>query len=195
MDCLAEALDRLRRLLSEAQRRHVPDANAAALATADAQGRPSVRTINIMLGDAGELVFFTHRESGKAHQLNANPYAGVVFYWPILATQVAIDAESTEAAPDLAEDCWYKRPHESQLAAWVSRQSTPTGERRLAASRVVERREAFDFQRVPMPPDWCAYQLLPRRIEFWQGGWQRLQTRIRFMRSADGNWTRERYEP
>lgn len=195
MDILAEALHRLSHLLTEAQRRHIPDANAAALATVDAFSRPSVRTIYILLGDAGELVFFTHRESGKAHQLSTNPNVGLMFYWPALATQVVIDAEATVAHDKLAQSCWRKRPHDSQLAAWVSRQSSPTGDRRLSASRLTRQRQAFDFQPVPLPRNWQAFELLPRRMEFWEGGWQRLQTRVAYVRQNGGTWTRERYEP
>lgn len=195
MDLLTEALRRLRSTLAEAQRRHIPDANAAALATADTAAIPSVRTAYIMLGEACELVFFTHRDSGKARQLLVNPNAGIMFYWPELATQIEIDAEVTEPNENVAQECWRRRPHESQLAAWVSRQSVPTNERRLSPSRLEQQRQAFDFRPVPLPADWQAFQLMPRRIEFWEGGWRRLQTRTAYIRQSDGTWSRERYEP
>ncbi len=194
-DLFHEALDHLNSLMDEAYRRRIADARAAAMATVDAEGRPSVRSIYIMPGPARELVFFTHRESGKARHLRSNPNVGLLFFWPALQVQIAMDARAVAASDALAQACWRKRPHESQLAAWVSHQSEPTAKDRLEADRLVEQRRAFDFQQVPMPPQWCAFELRLRRIEFWEGGWRRLHTRTRYWLDEDGHWARDHYEP
>lgn len=195
MNLRKEALTKLRGLLEEARRRRIPDAGAAALATVDSRARPSVRTIYIMLGGDDELIFFTHRDSGKARHLAHNRHVGLVFYWPAMQAQVEADGEAHLASDDVAREFWYRRPHESRLAAWVSHQSERTADDRLSPDRLNRQRRAFDFQPIPMPPNWCAFELRLTRIEFWQGGWQRLHTRTRYLMGEDGIWSRDHYEP
>ena len=52
------------------------------LATADAPGRPSARTVLLKGVAADGFRFFTNTESRKGTELAANPHAALVFHWP-----------------------------------------------------------------------------------------------------------------
>jgi pyridoxamine 5'-phosphate oxidase len=166
---------------------------AMTVATADAKGRPSARTVLLRGVDTG-LVFFTNRCSRKGQELAANPHAAAVLVWPLLERQVTARGP-VEATGDTASDAYFAgRPRGSQLAAWVSQQSEViTGRAELEQQQsAVEAR--FASGEVPRPPHWGGYRLVPGEVEFWQGRPHRLHDRLRYRRSQ-GAWAIERLAP
>jgi pyridoxamine 5'-phosphate oxidase len=172
----------------------VLEANAIQLATADAAGRPSVRTVLAKGIDERGIVFFTNYESAKARDLAANPRAAAVFVW--LAHQRQVRLEGTASLVDRTETEGYfaHRPRESQVGAWASPQSQVVASRAELDAMAARTEARFGDEVIPAPPHWGGYLLTPDLVEFWQGRTGRLHDRIRF-RLDDGTWLRERLAP
>jgi pyridoxamine 5'-phosphate oxidase len=172
----------------------VLEANAVQLATADAAGRPSVRTVLAKGIDERGIVFFTNYESAKARDLAANPRAAAVFVW--LAHQRQVRLEGTARLVDRTETEGYfaHRPRESQVGAWASPQSQVVASRAELDAMAARTEARFGDEVIPAPPHWGGYLLTPDLVEFWQGRTGRLHDRIRF-RLDDGTWLRERLAP
>jgi pyridoxamine 5'-phosphate oxidase len=170
------------------------DPNAMTLATVDADGRPSARTVLLKGLDARGFLFFTNYESRKGRELAGNPQAALVFYWKELERQVCV-AGRVEKLPATESEAYFKsRPRGSRVGAWASQQSAPIPNRAFLEQRWQEIEARFPAD-VPLPRFWGGYVLRPERIEFWQGRPSRLHDRFSFLRAADGAWQVERLSP
>lgn len=172
----------------------VVEANAMQVATVDAAGRPSVRTVLLKGFDERGVVFYTNYESAKARDLDANPYAALALVWLSQERQVRICGAVTQVDRAETEAYFGSRPRGSQLSAWASPQSTVVPSRVVLeeAARDVEQR--FAGRDVPAPPNWGGYRVAPESVEFWQGRADRLHDRIRFRLDGD-SWVIERLAP
>lgn len=172
----------------------VVEPNAMQVATVDAAGHPSVRTVLVKGLDDRGLVFYTNYDSAKARDLEARPYAAAVLVWLGLERQVRVSGPVTRVERAETEAYFAGRPRGSQLGAWASPQSAVVASRAVLedAERAVESR--FAGLDVPAPPNWGGYRLAPEIVEFWQGRADRLHDRIRYR--ADGAaWVIERLAP
>jgi pyridoxamine 5'-phosphate oxidase len=180
----------------EATAAKVPEPNAMVLSTATREGRPSARTVLLKGMDGRGFVFFTNYESRKGREIEANPFASLVFPWITLERQVIIEGTLTRLAREESTAYFHSRPRASQLAAWVSRQSSVVPDRATLESgmKAVEQKHAG--AEVPMPPFWGGYLLTPASVEFWQGRKSRLHDRLRYRREQpSGPWIVERLSP
>jgi pyridoxamine 5'-phosphate oxidase len=176
----------------------VLEANAMQVATVEATGRPSVRTVLVKGLDERGLAFYTNYESAKARDLDARPYAAAVLAWLPLERQVRLSGPVTRVARAETEAYFATRPRGSQLAAWASPQSTAVSSRAALEAAMESMDERFTGRDVPAPPNWGGYRLAPDEVEFWQGRTDRLHDRIRYRRDADtaaGQWVIERLAP
>jgi pyridoxamine 5'-phosphate oxidase len=182
------------RWFAEAQEAQVPEPNAMTLATATTGGAPSARIVLLKGFDERGFVFFTDYRSRKGDELEANPWAALVFFWVELERQVRIAGRVTKTSSEESEAYFRTRPLGSRLGAWVSHQSRAIPSRHVLEEdlRAVERR--FATGEVPLPPHWGGYRVEPEEIEFWQGRESRLHDRIRYSR-RDGKWKVERLSP
>jgi pyridoxamine 5'-phosphate oxidase len=87
------------------------------------------------------------------------------------------------------------RPEGSQLGAWASQQSAVLPDRGPLETRYEELSTQYEGQRIPRPPFWGGYRVVPETVEFWQGRVNRLHDRLRYYRHADGSWVIERLSP
>ncbi|MDQ2878848.1 MAG: pyridoxamine 5'-phosphate oxidase [Pseudomonadota bacterium] len=172
--------------LAEAQAGEPNDPNAVALATADANGRPSVRMVLLKGHDARGFVFYTNRESRKAGDLGANAHAALLFHWKSLRRQVRIEGPVSLASDTESDVYFASRSRDSQLGAWASDQSRPLADRDTFEARFADVTARFDGKDVPRPPHWGGYRVTPERIEFWQDRAYRLHERRLFTRAANG---------
>lgn len=169
--------------------------NAMTLATADRHGVPSARMVLLKEADDRGFVFYTNVASHKGHELAANPHAGLVFYWNPLDRQVRVSGTVETVPQQQAEQYFHSRPFESQVAAAASNQSLQVPGRDMLEAHFEELRERFAAEgRVPMPPDWGGYRVLPDQVEFWQGGLHRLHDRLLYRREGE-RWEITRLAP
>ena len=167
-----------------------------ALATASAQGHPSVRMVLLKGFDERGFVFYTNTESRKARELAANPHAALCLFWQPLELQVRIEGPVQRVTDAEADEYYASRARGSRIGAWASRQSQPLASYEELMARVQEYEAQFTGDDIPRPPYWSGFRLDPQRIEFWQGRPSRLHERERFDRSADGGgWNVQKLYP
>jgi pyridoxamine 5'-phosphate oxidase len=173
---------------AEARETEINDSNAVALATADADGRPSVRMVLLKGHGPDGFVIYTNRESRKAGELTVNRHAALLFHWKSLRRQVRIEG-SVSLVSDAESDAYFaSRGRDSQLGAWASDQSRPLDSRETFETRFAEMQARFEGGDVPRPPHWGGYRIAPDRIELWQDRAHRLHERRLFTRET-GTWT------
>jgi pyridoxamine 5'-phosphate oxidase len=170
------------------------DINAMTLATVDKEGRPSARVVLLKGVDSRGFIFFTNYESRKGQELDANPHAALVFYWPHQERQVTVAGKASKIPAEESAEYFASRPRGSQIGAWASDQSKIVKDR----GKLEERWRACEAKypgQVPLPPYWGGYVLSPERIEFWQGRPNRLHDRFRYTRISANEWSIARLSP
>jgi pyridoxamine 5'-phosphate oxidase len=180
---------------ADARAREPNDPNAMALATASADGAPSVRMVllkghGVSEAPGGGFTFFTNAESRKGVEIRENMRAALLFHWKSLRRQIRIEGPLEEVSARRADAYFHSRPRVSQLGSAASDQSRPLASRRDYLDRVRELEERFPDGDVPRPPHWTGFTLLPQAIEFWLDRPNRLHDRRRFERAGgEGGWT------
>ena len=168
---------------------------AMALATASADGAPSVRMVLLKRFDADGLVFHTNYESRKGLDLAANGRAAALLYWDPLGRQVRVEGTVERISQAESEAYFRTRPRAAQIGAALSQQSRPIASRdELEALRDALERE-LDGRDVPPPASWGGYVLRPESWEFWQHREDRFHDRLRYRRTDGGGWRIERLQP
>ena len=172
----------------------LPLPEAMTLATATPDGKPSARMVLLKQVDHDGFVFFTNYRSAKAEQLDANPYAALVFYWAKLDRQVRVEGSIVKTSAQESCDYFKTRPRESQIGAWASSQSQAISSREVLEQRARELEALYLDREVDCPEFWGGYRLKPERIEFWKSRVGRLHDRILYQRDANG-WSITRLAP
>ncbi|TGB08341.1 pyridoxamine 5'-phosphate oxidase [Streptomyces sp. MZ04] len=177
--------------------------NAMIVSTADAEGRPSSRTVLMKGYDRSGFVFFTNYESRKARELAANPYISLLFPWHPVARQIIVTGTAERVGRQETVTYFRSRPHGSQLGAWASAQSSVIAGREELDHAYADLAARYpEGEQVPAPPHWGGFRVVPETVEFWQGRANRLHDRLRYVRAeaeADpgsaAGWTVERLSP
>lgn len=186
MDLYSEAIEKFREAYARAQSCGLKEPTAMTLATATAEGRPSIRTVLLKGFDSHGFVFFTNHESRKGQQLAANPRAAICFHWPPLEEQVIVEGAVAPVSHDESEEYWATRPRESQIGAWASMQSRPLDSRKTLEERYAEFATKYKKGKVPRPAWWSGVRVVPNRIEFWKAAPFRLHHRTVYENHGKG---------
>jgi len=169
------------------------EVNAMTLATIDEFGFPSARIVLLKSVEERGFIFFTNYQSHKGQDLEANPMAALVFFWPILERQVRIKGIVEKVEAQLSDEYFHSRPIGSQLGAWASPQSEVIDGRTVLENNL--KRASIQYgDNIPRPPHWGGYLVIPNELEFWQGRPNRLHDRIRYTKK-NGNWQIDRLAP
>jgi pyridoxamine 5'-phosphate oxidase len=167
---------------------------AVAIATADADGRPSLRMVLMKGFDERGFVFHTHYDSRKGRDLAANPVAALLFHWDPLGRQIRVEGTVEKASAEESDRYFETRPRGGQIGAHASAQSQPIVSRDVLDRRVAELTATYDGRPVPRPEFWGGFRLRPESYEFWQSRDDRLHDRFRYTRSGEA-WRLERLQP
>lgn len=186
--------DQFARWFADASAAGIPDPNAMTVATVSPEGLPSARMVLLKDFDESGFVFYTNYNSRKGRELASNPYASLVFYWPLLHRQVRVEGRIEPVSAEESDRYFASRPLGSQISATISPQSSVISSREELEAKFAEAEAAAAGQPSRRPAHWGGVRVVPESIEFWQGRPNRLHDRLRYHR-ADGEWIVERLAP
>ena len=173
----------------------LPMPNSFSLATVTSDGKPDARMLLLKGVDEKGFVFYTNYESRKADEIAKNPNAAMVFHWNELFRQVRIEGRLEKVSAAESDVYFQSRVRGSRIGAWASKQSSVISDRKELEAKVRKVELQYKGQpRIPCPPFWGGYRLIPERIEFWQGRPSRLHDRLCFEREGVG-WKMFRLSP
>jgi pyridoxamine 5'-phosphate oxidase len=178
----------------EAVNAKVNEPNAMTVCTATKEGKPSARILLLRNFDENGFVFYTNYDSRKGHEIEANPYCSILFFWPELERQVRIEGMLQKQSKADSDIYFQTRPRTSKLGAWSSPQSKVIESRKVLDEAYQKNSEKFPDEQVPRPEFWGGYLLKPSSIEFWQGRPSRMHDRILY-RKENNNWVISRLAP
>ena len=180
--------------LAEAGKSEPNDPNAVTVSTVDADGLPDSRMVLLKSVDQHGFVFYTNTHSAKGRELAEQPKAALLFPWKSLRRQVRVRGAVEPVTSEEADAYFASRARHSQLGAWASDQSRTLPDRLALERRVAEMGLKFGLGKVPRPPHWSGYRVVPQVIEFWRDRPFRLHERLVYDR-VEGGWTTKRLFP
>jgi pyridoxamine 5'-phosphate oxidase len=170
------------------------DPNSMTLSTVSPLGHPSSRNVLLKKVDEKGLVFFTNYDSRKAEQIKANPHAALAFLWKITSRQILVEGKLKKVTRKEVEEYFKSRPRGAQIAAHASKQSAPLASRLELESAFREIQQRYRGKKIPCPPTWGGYRLIPHRFEFWQGRKDRMHDRFLYV-LVNNQWIISRLSP
>ena len=183
-----------RRWYEDAERAGIRLPNAMALATASADGRPSIRHVLLRHIEDDGFTFYTNYGSRKGAELAENQRAAFSIYWRELDRQISVTGDVTVVGEEESDAYFATRPRDARIGAWASRQSAELASRNELMQQVAAFDARYPGEDVPRPPFWGGFRITPLTVEFWHGRQHRLHDRFRYDRADDG-WTTRRLAP
>ncbi len=193
-DVVANPIEQFSLWFEQAVAANLLEPNAMTVATVTSEGKPSARIVLLKQFDARGFVFYTNYNSQKGLELQACPYAALVFLWGNLERQVRIEGKTELVAESEATEYFHSRPASSQLGAWASEQSSIIPDRSVLETKLQALATEYHDREIPKPSHWGGVRVVPQEIEFWQGRPSRLHDRLRYQLVA-GKWQIDRLAP
>ena len=184
-------LELFKEWFDEAKKTEINDPNALALATSSKNGIPSVRMV--LLKDFNEkgFVFYTNLKSKKSQDIQSNPHASMCFHWKSLLRQIRIYGNVVQVSDKEADEYYNSRAYGSRIGAWASNQSEVLESRKSLDDSIEKFKKKFpDKKKVPRPPNWSGWRLVPEEIEFWRDGDNRIHERLKYVKNNGKGWKR-----
>ena len=181
--------------MSEAEKSEINDPNAVAVATSNKDNQPNVRMVLLKgLSEKG-FVFYTNFNSKKGGELKENQKASMCFHWKSLRRQVRVIGKVEQVSDKEADDYFKSRPYKNRIGAWASSQSKILDKRETFLKNIKDFETKYpDQNKVPRPPHWSGWRLLPDEIEIWLDGDGRIHERLNYRRS-NNKWLKELLYP
>lgn len=171
-----------------------PEPNIMTLSTVDDHAQPWTRIVLLKSYDENGFVFYTNYQSNKGQHLAHLAKACVHFFWMGMERQIQIHGTVEKVSREESDAYFHSRPRESQLGAWASLQSQPLTNRAALEEQFAEAQSRFEGKDIPLPEHWGGFRVSPTRMEFWQGGANRLHDRVEYS-IVDGEWQKQRLNP
>lgn len=190
----SDPVEVLRLWIAQAAQAGCTEPNAMCLCTSTRTGHPSARIVLLRGLEERGVVFYTNYGSRKARELDENPIAAAVLYWPEIERQVRLEGAVEKIAPEDSDRYFAARPRGHQLGAWASEQSEPLDDPAHLQQRFEDYAARFEGESVPRPHSWGGYVLRPERVEMWSARPNRLHERVLFSR-AGGEWRVQNLQP
>ncbi len=194
-NCSKSPFRQFEKWMYDAISQDVQEPNAMTLATSDSKGVVNSRIVLLRGLDKTGFTFYTNYKSGKGKEMSQNRHVCLNFFWPELQRQVRIRGKVEKLSAAASDRYFAGRPRESQIGAWASFQSQILTSRVELDERYIALSTKFEGMKIPRPPQWGGYRVLPSEIEFWQGRQSRLHDRLLFTKHKDGSWIRSRLNP
>ena len=164
-----------------AKKKELNDPNALALATSDKEGNPNVRMVLLKDFNDKGFVFYTNLNSPKSEALSSNPKASMCFHWKSLLRQIRIFGTIESVSDEEANEYYNSRKYGSRIGAWASKQSTILKDRKELLLSIENYKKKFpESDQVPRPEYWSGWRLIPKEIEFWLDGENRIHERLKY---------------
>lgn len=193
-DLPPQPLSLFERWLSQACDARLVDATAMVVATVDETGQPYQRLVLLKHYDEQGLVFYTNLGSRKARQIAGNSRVSLLFPWHRLERQVMVTGQAGRLSTFEVVKYFHSRPRDSQISAWVSKQSSRISARAILESTFLQLKQQFRQGEIPLPAFWGGFRVSIEQMEFWQGGANRLHDRFLYQRE-NGGWKIDRLAP
>lgn len=197
---LSDPIEQFKVWLKDAEAAELYEPNAFVLATVDEKNQPRSRTVLLKGVDDQGFFFATNYLSRKGEAVASNNNVAATFGWYSMYRQVLIQGIAVKADAAESDEYHASRPHDSQVAAWSSKQSQPINTRADLDAQFDDALAKFENTNVPRPEFWGGYRILPTRIEFWKGRSNRMHDRIEYIRTQNGDgsftaWQVQRIQP
>ena len=188
---LDNPIDLFKNWFKKAEETEINDPNAVALGTADQKNQPSVRMVLLKdLSDKG-FVFYTNFNSKKGSDLKSNLQASMCFHWKSLRRQIRVVGKVEQVTEKEADNYFNSRPYKNRVSAWASSQSEKLESRDTFLEKIEKFEKKYpDQNKVPRPPHWSGWRILPNEIEFWLDGEGRIHERLNYVKS-NSKWIKE----
>jgi pyridoxamine 5'-phosphate oxidase len=188
---LDNPIDLFKNWFKKAEETEINDPNAVALGTADNKNQPSVRMV-LLKGLSNEgFVFYTNFNSKKGNDIKSNQQASMCFHWKSLRRQVRVIGKTKQVSEKEADDYYNSRPYKNRISAWASNQSEKLENRDTFLKKIKEFEKKYpDQNKVPRPPHWSGWRILPQAVEFWLDGEGRIHERLNYI-NISGKWEKE----
>jgi pyridoxamine 5'-phosphate oxidase len=192
---LENPIDLFENWFSKAKETEINDPNALALATSSSNNQPSVRMVLLKDFSIKGFVFYTNFGSKKGKELKSNQKASMCFHWKSLRRQVRVTGEVEIVSDKEADDYFHSRPYKNKIGAWSSLQSTVMKDRNTFVEKIKKYEKKYsDKNKVPRPPYWSGWRVIPQEIEFWLDGEGRIHERLNY-KKINEKWVRELLYP
>ena len=192
---LKNPIDLFKKWFNKAKENEINDPNALALATSGLNNQPNVRMVLLKGISSNGFVFFTNFNSKKGDELKNNQKASMCFHWKSLRRQVRILGSVEKVTDEEADNYFDSRPYKNKIGAWASSQSEVLDKRKIFFDKIQEFEKKFtDSEKVPRPPHWSGWRVLPNEIEFWLDGEGRIHERLSYTSLGD-KWSKKLLYP
>jgi pyridoxamine 5'-phosphate oxidase len=181
--------------MKQAEKSEPNEANAMSIATVDGQGCPNNRMVLLKSADPSGFVFYTNYESAKGVELAASPFIALCFHWKSLRKQIRVRGAVEKTTVAESDAYFASRPKDSQIGCWASSQSRAMEGRWAFEKQIATYAVKYALAKVPRPPFWGGYRVMPFEIEFWRDRPFRLHDRLVYRRESNEPWRTERLFP
>lgn len=190
-----DPLEQFNGWMDQAIQQNITDPTAMSVSTVGSDGQPHSRIVLLKESTSDGFVFYTHYDSHKGDQITQNPKAALLFFWPEMDRQIRIEGTLEKTSKEQSERYFQTRPHDSQLAAASSTQSSVVPGRKTLEQNYAIQEQLAGTQIISCPDHWGGYRLKANRFEFWQGRPNRLHDRFVYSLNTNQSWQIDRLAP